>query len=81
MRLTIAIARRLSTVVDSDRIMHMDHGKVVEFDTPSNLISKSDGFFTSLLNEMGESASVSLKKMIMAEEGDLDGIKSIQEAK
>ncbi|KAJ2082204.1 hypothetical protein H4R24_001774 [Coemansia sp. RSA 988] len=45
----ITIAHRLNTIVDSDRILVIDHGKAVEFDTPEALI-KQDGHYAKLIN-------------------------------
>ncbi|KAJ2304542.1 Canalicular multispecific organic anion transporter 1, partial [Coemansia sp. RSA 2706] len=47
----LTIAHRLKTVMDSDRIMVMDQGKCVEFDTPSNLLAR-DGHFSKLVKSM-----------------------------
>lgn len=49
----ITIAHRLQTIMDSDRVMVMDNGKVVEFDTPEKLLKKKDGYFYSLVVEIG----------------------------
>jgi ABC-type multidrug transport system fused ATPase/permease subunit len=50
----LVIAHRLSTIVDFDRILVLDAGKVVEFDTPRNLIAKPDGVFRSMVESSGE---------------------------
>lgn len=50
----LTIAHRLHTVMDSDKILVMDGGKVVEFDAPSNLLKNSDGFFAKLVKAAGE---------------------------
>ena len=42
------VAHRLDTVIDYDRLIVMDAGRVVEFDTPSNLLQKEDGVFRSM---------------------------------
>ena len=44
----ITIAHRLNTIMDSDRVLVLDKGSVVEFDSPSNLLSNEDSFFSQL---------------------------------
>ena len=46
------IAHRLHTVMDSDKILVLDDGRVMEFDTPSNLLEKSNGYLTQLVNQI-----------------------------
>ena len=43
-RTAIIIAHRLSTVAIADRVLVMEHGKIIEDDTPKNLISGSGKF-------------------------------------
>lgn len=49
----IVIAHRLSTIVDFDKILVMDAGKAVEFDTPRNLWERR-GVFWEMCNSSGE---------------------------
>jgi ABC-type multidrug transport system fused ATPase/permease subunit len=49
----IVIAHRLLTAADSDRILVMDEGKVVEFARPSDLIEKGSGHFFNLCESAG----------------------------
>lgn len=46
----ITIAHRLDTVMDSDKILLLDHGEVKEFDTPKNLLEKG-GIFAELCKQ------------------------------
>lgn len=48
----LTIAHRLNTIMDSDRIMVMDKGRLVELDQPSKLIEKG-GAFSGLVEETG----------------------------
>ncbi|CAK5194126.1 unnamed protein product [Aphanomyces euteiches] len=49
----LTIAHRLHTIMNSDRIMVMDAGRVVEFDSPSALMAKEDGTFYRLAKDGG----------------------------
>ncbi|CAI2162126.1 5755_t:CDS:10 [Funneliformis geosporum] len=44
----LCIAHRLRTVIDCDRILVIDQGKVVEFDSPYNLIKNTNSLFHKL---------------------------------
>ncbi|KAL8890967.1 MAG: hypothetical protein Q9215_001968 [Flavoplaca cf. flavocitrina] len=51
-RTIITIAHRINTILDSDRIVVLDHGSVAEFDTPSALVQQK-GLFYELVKEAG----------------------------
>lgn len=51
-RTIITIAHRINTIIDSDRIIVLDQGRVAEFDTPAELI-KQRGKFYDLAKEAG----------------------------
>lgn len=51
-RTIITIAHRINTILDSDRIVVLDHGKVAEFDSPSELVRRQ-GLFYQLVKEAG----------------------------
>ncbi len=49
-RTIITIAHRINTILDSDRIVVLDHGRVAEFDTPAALVRRK-GLFYELVRE------------------------------
>ncbi|RMZ91424.1 hypothetical protein DV736_g1341, partial [Chaetothyriales sp. CBS 134916] len=51
-RTIITIAHRINTILDSDRILVLQQGRVAEFDTPHELINKR-GLFYELVREAG----------------------------
>lgn len=54
----ITIAHRINTILDSDRIIVLEKGRVAEFDTPLALVEKQ-GLFYELVREAGLLDSVS----------------------
>ncbi|KAG4028259.1 hypothetical protein MFRU_023g00940 [Monilinia fructicola] len=56
-RTIITIAHRINTILDSDRIVVLEHGQVKEFDSPKKLMEKK-GLFWKLVREAGLEASV-----------------------
>jgi ABC-type multidrug transport system fused ATPase/permease subunit len=53
----ITIAHRINTIIDSDRILVMHQGRVVEFDTPSALLDMPNGYFKSMVDDMHRSSA------------------------
>ncbi|KAK7908585.1 metal resistance protein YCF1 [Apiospora marii] len=51
-RTIITVAHRINTILDSDRVVVLDKGEVVEFDTPAELI-KRKGQFYGLVKQAG----------------------------
>jgi ABC-type multidrug transport system fused ATPase/permease subunit len=51
----LTITHRINTVVDSDRILVLNKGRIAEFDSPSNLLKNEDSLFTKLYKEGGKS--------------------------
>ncbi|KAJ2091802.1 hypothetical protein IW138_001491, partial [Coemansia sp. RSA 986] len=48
------IAHRVRTVIDYDRVLVLDKGKVAEFDTPLNLLQTENGIFRTMCMKSGE---------------------------
>ncbi|XP_049547987.1 ATP-binding cassette sub-family C member 4-like [Anopheles darlingi] len=47
----LTIAHRIHTIMDSDRVLVMDAGRMVEFDHPQRLLQRPDGYFRKLAKE------------------------------
>jgi len=56
----LTIAHRLNTIIESDRVLVMDAGRLVEFDEPTELLKNKDGIFRSLVDQTGPAASQKL---------------------
>ncbi|KAH9166017.1 hypothetical protein EDB89DRAFT_2076263 [Lactarius sanguifluus] len=50
----ITVAHRLQTIIDADKVMVLDAGRIVEFDKPSELLKLENGRFRSLVDESGD---------------------------
>ncbi|XP_058839991.1 ATP-binding cassette sub-family C member 4-like [Topomyia yanbarensis] len=52
----LTIAHRLHTIMDNDRVLVMDAGRLVELGSPANLLRQQDGYFRRLFDETGMDA-------------------------
>lgn len=59
----LTIAHRLNTIMDSDKVLVMDTGRVAEFDHPHVLLQNPEGHFTKLVLETGPSMSATLREV------------------
>jgi ATP-binding cassette subfamily C (CFTR/MRP) protein 4 len=53
----IVVAHRLNTIMDSDRVMVMDNGRLMEFDSPYMMLQNPEGTFTKMVAETGKGMS------------------------
>lgn len=50
----LTIAHRLNTIMDSDKVLVIDAGTMVEFDHPFNLLKNKDGFLYNMVEKTGQ---------------------------
>ncbi|KAF9516655.1 hypothetical protein BS47DRAFT_1371638 [Hydnum rufescens UP504] len=50
----ITVAHRLQTIMNSDKILVLNEGRLVEFDSPANLLQKEDGVFKEMVDRSGD---------------------------
>ncbi|XP_063704489.1 probable multidrug resistance-associated protein lethal(2)03659 [Culicoides brevitarsis] len=59
----LTIAHRLHTVMDSDKVLVMDAGQVIEFDHPHVLMQNRDGMLRKLVDKTGKQTAKMLKEI------------------
>ncbi|KAL5725703.1 ATP-binding cassette sub- C member 9 [Ranunculus cassubicifolius] len=47
----ITVAHRINTVIDSDLVLVLSEGRVVEYDAPTRLLERHDSYFSKLIRE------------------------------
>ncbi|KAL5604443.1 hypothetical protein BROUX41_002415 [Berkeleyomyces rouxiae] len=52
-RTIITVAHRINTIIDSDRVVVLDKGRVAEFGTPDELLRDTQGIFYGLVKQSG----------------------------
>ena len=66
----LTIAHRLNTIIDSDKVMLMSDGKVLEFDEPKTLLDDENSSFFKLVESMGKGSAEKYKGFVKKEESD-----------
>lgn len=59
----LTIAHRLHTVMDSDKVLVMDAGTMVEFDHPHVLLQNKSGYLYSMVQQTGKTMAEVLIKI------------------
>ena len=53
----LIIAHRIQTIMNCDRILILEKGKMAALDTPANLSNQKDSYFNNIINKMKEKKS------------------------
>ncbi|KAH6918109.1 ATP-binding cassette transporter [Coprinopsis sp. MPI-PUGE-AT-0042] len=59
----LTIAHRIRSVIEYDRVVVLDQGRIVEFDSPKTLLSNENSNFHALCRATGEEEFASLRRM------------------
>lgn len=59
----ITIAHRLNTIIDYDRVMVLDHGRLVEYASPAELLRNPSSIFSSMVANTGEHSNRTLRAL------------------
>jgi ABC-type multidrug transport system fused ATPase/permease subunit len=59
-RTVLIIAHRLHTVIECDRVLVLDAGRVLEFDTPAALLQRQDSAFAKFVRQTGAEHAAAL---------------------
>ncbi|XP_050287870.1 ABC transporter C family member 2-like isoform X2 [Quercus robur] len=66
----LIIAHRLNTIIDCDRIILLDAGQVLEYDTPEELLSNEGSAFSKMVQSTGAANAQYLRSLVLGGEGE-----------
>lgn len=59
----LTVAHRLHTIMDSDKVLVMDQGRVNQFDAPHLLLQEEGGIFAGMVQSTGSQESDRLREI------------------
>ncbi|XP_024538492.1 canalicular multispecific organic anion transporter 1 [Selaginella moellendorffii] len=54
----LTVAHRIQTIIDNDRVLVMEAGRIAEFDTPKNLLKLTDGLFFNMVAQQAHRTGI-----------------------
>ncbi|CAN4101608.1 unnamed protein product [Withania somnifera] len=64
----LIIAHRLNTIIDCDKILLLDAGQVLEYDTPEVLLQKEESAFSRMVQSTGAANAQYLRSLVFGRE-------------
>lgn len=62
----LTIAHRINTIIDSDRVLLLSDGRMMEFDHPAVLLRNPDSMFSKMIAQTGDVAAAHLRRSALA---------------
>lgn len=66
----LIIAHRLNTIIDCDRILLLEAGKVLEYDTPEKLLLNEESAFSKMVQSTGAANAQYLRSLVVRDEAE-----------
>ncbi|XP_074328761.1 ABC transporter C family member 2-like [Apium graveolens] len=66
----LIIAHRLNTIIDCDRILLLDAGQVLEYDTPEELLQNERSAFSKMVQSTGAANAEYLRSLVLGGDGE-----------